>query len=97
MHLSFDAMRGSYLSSVEDIKYRKEQLMEIRKESAVVDPDLCTSGFVVVSKPEKQVHKCYLVDRKADPVVQQISKKVSERLQFSGYIMDSLASTRLFG
>ena len=78
MRLLFDEMRKSCLNSVEDIKYRKEQLAEIRKESAIVSPDLSTSGFVVVSKPSKPAggYKCCLVDRKNDPVVQQISKKV---------------------
>ena len=91
MQLSFDAMRESYLSSVEDIRYRKEQLAEIRKESAVVSPDLSTSGFLVVSRQRKRQeggYECCLVDRMADPIVQQISKKVKERLEFSNYIVD---------
>ena len=89
MQLSFNSMRESCLRSVEDIKYRKEQLAEIKKESAAVSPDLSTSGFLVVSRPDKlNGYNCFLVDRKADPVVQQISKKVRERLVFSRYIVD---------
>ena len=92
MQLSMDEMRETCLNSVEDIKYRKEQLAEIRKESAVVSPDLSNSGFLVVSRPSKAKlegsYRCCLVDRLADPVVQQISKKVKERLQFSKYIVD---------
>ena len=90
MRLPFEAMRESCLSSVGDIKYRKEQLAEIRKESAVVSPDLSTSGFVAMPRPGqlKSGYRCCLVEPKADPVVRQISKKVRERLQFSKYIVD---------
>ena len=89
MKLPFDEMRKTHLNSVSDIRYRKEQLAEIRKESSVACPDLSSSGFLVVAQPMKCAsHKCFLLDKRSDTFVQQISKKVKERLEFSQYIVD---------
>ena len=89
MRLPYNEMRSTHLKSVDDIKYKKEQLAEIRKEASVACPDLSSSGYLVVSQPKKPAaYPCYLVEKKSDPIVHQISKKVRERLEFSQYIVD---------
>ena len=90
MHLPFNEMRTSCLSSVEDIRYRKEQQEKIRKESAVTSLDFTTSGFLVVSRPHHcdERYECVLVDRNDDVNLQQMSAKVKELLEFSNCIVD---------
>ena len=89
MRLSYQDMRKAHLKSIADIKFKREQLIEIRKESAAVSPDLTMSGFSVVAKPNKPAgFKCCLVDDRSDAFVKQISRKVKERLEFSKYIVD---------
>ena len=88
MRLPFDEIRKTNLKSVTDIKYKNEQLAEIRKEFSVACPDLSSSGFLVVEKPQKSAgYQCFIVD-KSDSFFRQISKKVKERLEFSQYIID---------
>ena len=90
MKLPISEMREQQvISSVEDIKYGKEQLEEIKKEKIVMSADLCDSGFIVMSQPmENADEKCFLVDKKVDSLVSEISTKVKERLEFSKYIID---------
>ena len=67
------------LSTVEDIKYRKEQLEEIKKEKISMSTDLCDSGFIVMSKPvQEKGDGCFLVDKKVDSLLSEISIKAKE-------------------
>ena len=82
MKLSFNELRQSdILSSVEDIKLRKEQLAEIKKETIGTPIDLCDSGFTVTAR-------CFLAEDRSIALLSEISKRVKERLNFSQYLVD---------
>ena len=89
MLLPLSELRSCLLRSVEDIKYRKEQLQEIKKESVGPAINLCDSGFsmfVADSKtPSKSNH--YLVDNRVDDLKSKLHLEVKARLLFSGYLI----------
>ena len=87
MKLSFDELRqAKLLKTVEDIKYKREQMAEIKKEAVGATTDLCDAGFTVVAQPNTA--RCFLVDRKPYALLSEVSNKVKERLQFSQYLVD---------
>ena len=91
MLLPLSELRSCLLRSVEDIKYRKEQLQEIKKESVGPAVNLCDSGFSMLvadskTPPSKSNH--YLVDNRMDYLKSKLHVKVKERLLFSGYLLD---------
>ena len=67
MKLPLAILRESHLKNVKEIKYKKEQLVEIEKESIGSSTNLCDSGFSVMTQPIKPAgFECFLVDKKTD-------------------------------
>ena len=91
MSLPLVDLRSSYLKSVDSIKYRQEQIDEIKRELMGPAEDLCDSQFHLLTRNSCSFaqSKCFLAGgSRCYTSESDISTKVRERLLLSKYLID---------